>query len=128
METSIFLARVIGLVGIISTTAVVLRYKESLAFDKEAVKSPLLLYISGFIFLILGALIVVSHSIWVFDWRITITVLGWLVLLKGISRIFFPNAVRRMIEKKKNNRKFILGEVVALLISLYLLYYGFIFY
>ena len=105
-----------------------IRYKESVVLEEEAMKSPLHIYLSGFVFLILGALLVVSHSVWVFDWRIVITVLGWLVLLKGMGRIFFPDAVKRMVEKKKENRKFILGEIAVFLIGLYLLYYGFIVY
>ena len=128
METSIFLAKVIGLVCVIGVTAIMIRYKESVVLEEEAMKSPLHIYLSGFVFLILGALLVVSHSVWVFDWRIVITVLGWLVLLKGMGRIFFPDAVKRMVEKKKENRKFILGEIAVFLIGLYLLYYGFIVY
>lgn len=128
IETSIFLARVIGLVSVISTIAVMVRYKESLAFDEEAVKSPLFIYMSGFLILILGIVLVVSHPVWAFDWRIVITILSWLVFLKGIGRIFFPGAVRSLVEKKKTNPKFILGEIVVLLIGLYLLYYGFIVY
>lgn len=128
METSIFLAKVIGLVSVISTTAVMIRYKKSLAFDEEAVNNPLFTYVSGFVILILGVLLVVSHSVWVFDWRLVITIMGWLVLLKGIGRIFFPNAVRRMIERKRDNRWFLLGEVVVFLVGLYLLYYGFLVY
>lgn len=128
METSIFLAKVIGLVSVISTAAVMIRYKESLVLEEEAMKSPLHIYLSGFVILILGVLLVVSHSVWVFDWRIVITVLGWLVLLKGMGRIFFPDAIKRMVEKKKENRKFILGEIAVFLIGLYLLYYGFIVY
>jgi len=128
METSIFLAKVIGLVSVISTTAILVRYKESLAFEAEAVQSPLFVYTSGFLILILGVLLVVSHSVWTLDGRLVITLVGWLILLKGAGRIFFPNAVRRLIEKKRDNRKFILGEVVVLLVGLYLLYYGFIVY
>lgn len=128
METSIFLAKVIGLISVISTTAVMVRYKESLAFDEEAVKSLLFTYTSGFFILILGVLLIVSHSVWVFDWRLVITIMSWLVFLKGVGRIFFPHAVKRLIEKKKENRKFIFGEVAVFLVGLYLLYYGFIVY
>ena len=126
METSIFLARVIGIVGAISAIAVMLNYKKSLVFDEEAAKSGLLIYLSGFFLLILGALLVISHSVWVSDWRVVITIFGWIVLLKGVGRIFFPNHVKRLILKKKKNRAFILGEIVVLLMSFYLLYYGFI--
>ncbi len=126
IETSIFLAKVIGLVSVISTTAILLRYRESMALEKEAVKSPVNAYLSGFVFLIIGVLIIVSHSVWTLDWRLVITVLGWLVFLKGIGRIFFPKAVRQLIEKK--DRKFLIGEVVVLLVGIFLLYYGFIAY
>jgi len=128
MDTSIFLAKVIGLVSVISTIAVLARYKEHLAFEKETVKNPVLIYLGGFAFLVLGVLLVVSHSVWTLDWRLVITILGWLVLLKGVGRIFFPNAVMRLIAKKRDSRKFIMGEVVVLFIGLYLLYYGFLIY
>ena len=128
MGTSIFLAKVIGLVSVVSTIAVLVRYKEHLALEEETVKNPVLIYLSGFVFLTLGVLLVVSHSVWTLDWRVVITILGWLVLLKGAGRIFFPNAVMRLIAKRRENRKFIIGEVVVLLVGLYLLYYGFLVY
>jgi len=128
METSLFLARVIGLVSVISTAAILVRYKESLVLEDEAAKSPVLIYLSGFAFLILGVLLVVSHSVWTFDWRLVVTIMGWLLLLKGAGRMFFPASVRGMIERKRDNRWFLLGEVVVLLIGLYLLYYGFLMY
>ena len=128
METSIFLAKVIGLMSVISTTAVLIRYKGSLALEEEAMKNPVATYLSGFAILILGVLLVVSHSVWTSDWRLVITIIGWLVLLKGVGRIFFPGAVINLIEKKRNNRKFLIGEVIVFLAGLYLLYYGFLVY
>lgn len=128
MELSLFLAKVIGLVSVISTAAILIRYKQSLALEEEAVKSSVISYIAGFGILILGVLLVVSHPVWTFDWRLVITIMGWLVLLKGVGRIFLPNTVKRMIEKKRDNRRFLLGEVVMFLVGLYLLYYGFVVY
>jgi hypothetical protein len=128
MEISIFLAKVIGFVSTISAVAVLVRYKKSLALDEEAARNPAVAYFGGFGILILGVLIIVSHSVWSADWRVVITIIGWLVLLKGIGRIFFPDSVGNMIAKKKDNRLFILGEFVVLLVGLYLLYYGFLAY
>ncbi len=128
METSIFLAKVIGLVIVISTAAVLIHHKAFRALEEEVVKSPMIAYLAGFTILILGVLLVVSHSVWTLDWRIVITIVGWLVLLKGAGRIFFPNAVRRLIEKKRDNRWFLLAEIVVFLVGLYLLYYGFLAY
>lgn len=128
LETSIFLAKVIGLVSVISTVAVLIRYKKSLTLEEAAAKSPGVTYLTGFAILILGVLLVVSHSVWTSDWRLVITIVGWLVLLKGAGRMFFPDAVRRLIEKKRDDRRFLLGEVVVFCVGLYLLYYGFLVY
>jgi len=126
METSIFLARVIGLFSVIASLAILVHYKEFLKVEKEASKNFVLLYVSGFAILIIGLLVVVSHPVFTSDWRVVITLLGYAILLKGILRIFSPEFVIRMIEKKQNNRWFILGEIVLFCIGIYLLYYGFV--
>ena len=126
METSIFLAKVIGLVSVISVLAVFAQFKTFQKSEEEAARSAVFVYVSGFLILILGVLLVVSHNVWVSDWRVVITIVSWLVLLKGLGRLFFPQAVRQLIERKKNNRWFLLGEVAMLAVGLYLLYYGFL--
>ena len=48
---------------------------------------------------ILGLLIVISHNIWVQDWRIIITMLGWFVLISGLVRLIYPNTARQVVAK-----------------------------
>lgn len=126
METSIFLAKVIGLFGAISTLAIISRYKIHLVMEENAAKSPSMIYLSGFLLLMFGILITVSHQVWTLDWRVVITVLGWLILANGVMRIFFPDTVKNLVEKKKSDRRFLLAEIVTFFISVYLLYQGFI--
>ena len=126
METSLFLAKVMGLFGAISTLAIIIRYKLYVEMEVDAVKNPTTIYFSGFLFIILGVLVTVSHQVWTRDWRVVITVLGWMILAKGVIRIFLPDTVKKLIEKKKSDRRFFLAEVVGFFISLYLLYKGFI--
>ena len=123
---SIFLAKVIGLLGAISTLAVLIRYKKFIEIERYAAKNPAMICLSGFFFLIFGVLLVVGHQLWTRDWRVIITIIGWMIFIKGIGRIFFPEAVRKIIKKKNNNRSFLLAEVLALIVSLYLIYQGFI--
>jgi len=126
METSIFLAKVIGLVIVISVTAILIRYKQFLAFGKEAVMDTTIIYLSGFTIIIIGVLVIVSHFVWTRDWRLVVTLLGWSILLKGLGRVIFPDAVARMIKRKSDSRWFIVGEIAVLAIGIYLLYHGFI--
>ncbi|MDO8466663.1 MAG: hypothetical protein Q7S83_00815 [bacterium] len=126
MEHSIYLAKVIGLVSVIASLAILARYKRNIELEIEVTKIPGLTFLAGFGILVLGALMVVSHNIWVADWRVVITILSWSVLLKGTGRIFVPEAVKYMIEKKRTVRWFILGEIVLLLVGLFLMYQGFV--
>ena len=128
IETSIFLAKVIGLASVISAGAVLLRYKDAMVFEKEAVKNTSLTYASGFVFLVVGILLIVSHSFWTADWRVVITLLSWAILIKGLGRILFPKAVAVLIERKQNNRWFMAGEIFLFVVGFYLLYYGFVVY
>ena len=128
METSIFLAKVVGLSGAISTLAIIIRYKAFTEMEEQASKNPVILYLSGFTLIVLGSLLVSSHQIWTRDWRVVVTLIGWLLLVKGALRIFLPELVIRLLAKKKNNRNFMIAEVFVFLISLYLLYQGFFVY
>lgn len=128
LEISIFLAKAIGVFAIVSSLAIILNYKKTIGYEVELSKNPATVYATGFIFFVIGVLIVVSHPVFEISWRVLITFMGIAVLLKGIGRIFIPESVNKMIEKKQKNNKFIIGEVAFLIIGLYLSYYGFIVY
>ena len=51
--------------------------------------------VSGYLALIIGLATVILHNVWVADWRVVITVFGWLSLLKGIVRIGFPEITQK---------------------------------
>ena len=53
------------------------------AFAKD---SPLM-FITGFVALVVGYLIVVNHNIWAWDRVVLITIIGWMSLIKGELRI-----------------------------------------
>ena len=47
-------------------------------------------YLSGLRSLLAGLAIVNLHNTWCADWRVIITVLGWLMTIGGIIRIVVP--------------------------------------
>lgn len=99
MEISMYLARFWGslfiILGLGSVTVKflgrVIKYTE----DKTITIS------TGYITFLLGLITVTLHNIWVFDWRLAITLLGWTTLLKGIEKIAFPGRVNKKAQMFK---------------------------
>lgn len=72
---------------------------------------------TGYITFLLGLITVVLHNIWVFDWRVSITILGWITLFKGITKFGFPSHVHNQAQKFKNLAW--IWSIVIFLIGLY---------
>jgi len=52
-----------------------------------------LIFLAGLLALIGGLAIVLAHNVWTRDWRVIITVIGWLALIGGVVRIVLPQLV-----------------------------------
>jgi hypothetical protein len=90
MPTSIFLARLIGPVivaigiGLLANAAVYRKMAE------EGLRSHVLIYLSGLLMMTAGLATVLSHNVWAADWRVLITLIGWLGTIGGAVRIVIP--------------------------------------
>ena len=54
--------------------------------------------IISFMAIIIGLLNIIAHDLWVSDWRIIITLLGWLAFIKGITIFAFPDINKKWLE------------------------------
>ncbi|MBI2572659.1 hypothetical protein HYV86_02255 [Candidatus Woesearchaeota archaeon] len=101
MDITIFLARFWGslfiILGLSSIGAKflsrVIQYTENKAITIS----------TGYITFLLGLATVVAHNLWVTDWRIAVTLLGWTTLFKGIKKIVFPEHVNKIAQKFKKH-------------------------
>lgn len=125
MDTSIFLARVIGLYMLIAGFAVLVKGKRYREIVEQFVDDKALMLIVAIITLILGLLLVISHNLWVADWRVAITILAWVTMASAILRLFFPEAVVAMAQKFKMGVFFRVLAVVIMAVGAYLTYQGF---
>ena len=57
-----------------------------------------LIIVFGMLTLVAGLAIVNAHNLWVPDWRVIITVLGWLAIIRGVVAILFPVKVHELGE------------------------------
>lgn len=127
MDSSLLLARLLGVMLIVIYGGYLLNQTFYKQFWQNIADSPILLFLSGFIALLCGLLIIQFHNIWIWDWRVLITLLGWMLIFSGVARIIFPKTVLRVAQRlMTHSTSFVNGAVgVMLLIGLYLAYQGF---
>ena len=126
MQTSIFLARLIGPVFLVIGLGMLLNSDGYRATAKEFLKSRALIYLAGLLALVPGVAVVLTHNVWVFDWRLIITLFGWLLAAGGVFRILFPQQVMKIGKQLAGNDNYMLGaSLVVVALSVVLIYYGF---
>ena len=99
MDVTIFFARFYGslfmILGLLSVLAGFLKRVIKYTDDKTITVS------TGYITFLLGLVTVILHNIWVADWRVVVTVLGWTTLFKGIEKIALPGRVNKKAQMFK---------------------------
>ncbi|HET6466837.1 MAG TPA: hypothetical protein VFG43_00520 [Geminicoccaceae bacterium] len=96
MQTSMFLARLIGPVLLVMGVAMLLDRRAWRAMAEEFLGSPALIFLAGLLALVPGLAVVLTHNVWSLDWRLIVTLLGWLAVLGGVFRILLPRQVTRI--------------------------------
>ena len=124
MELSIFLAKVIGIWSLVSGISLIKNTKYIRNFVRKIVNEQLSLWIGGLLALIIGALLVVSHNIWV-GWPMIITIIGWLSLIKGIFYMVFPEKIKDLIKWYLKILNFSMFGVIYLVLGAFLCWKGF---
>jgi uncharacterized protein YjeT (DUF2065 family) len=103
MQTSAFLARLIGPVFLLVGIGLLANPSAYRMMAEEFLRSRALLYLSGILTMPIGLAIVLTHNVWTTDWRVIITILGWLAAAGGALRMVFPQTVeivgRRMLDQ-----------------------------
>lgn len=79
---------------------------------------------TGYITLIMGLVTVILHNVWVWDWRIAITILGWSTIIKGIQKIGFPEFIHKQAQRFKKGQ--MISAAIMILLGTWLLWMSFI--
>jgi hypothetical protein len=98
MDTSKSLARLMGpillVIGIGMAFGLMMEGEGYSNVLKEFIANRALIFLTGVLALLAGVAIVNVHNVWVPDWRVIITVLGWLLVLRGVMLLVFPLTVQ----------------------------------
>lgn len=93
MQRSFYLARLIGPLLVVIGLGILFNGDVYRAMADEFLKSHALIYLSGLLALVAGLALVNAHNVWSDDWRLLITILGWLAVIGGTLRILVPQQV-----------------------------------
>lgn len=77
---------------------------------------------TGYITMLLGLVTVVAHNVWVWDWPVVITVLGWMTLIKGIGKVGFPGLINKKAQMFKSQS--VVWGIAIFLIGVFIFWIG----
>lgn len=121
---SIILAKILGLYFLAIGLSLVLNPQQFQKF-KGFIHNESAMILGGIIALMIGATIVSLHNMWVFEWPVIITILGWWSLIKGFGILAFPeisNHFEFLFNRKSSFYRFL--GLTYLAIGLFLGYHG----
>jgi hypothetical protein len=130
MTASRYIARLMGpvllAIGIGMIVGLMTEGDSYAALMKEFVGSRALIFLMGALTLAAGLAIVNAHNLWVPDWRVLVTVLGWLFIIRGAFALVFPTLVQRLGEDVSAGRTGIVaGAAVTLVLGAFLSVMGY---
>ena len=127
MQTSIFLARLIGPFCLALGLGVLASGANYRALAEEFLNSRALVFLAGLISLPAGLAILLTHNVWVLAWPVIITILGWLLVIGGTIRLVIPQqaaAVGRTFVARPSHQ--MLAVAIRLTLGATLSFFGYI--
>ena len=90
VPAAILIARLIGPLFAALGLGLLLNATFYAAAVGEGVHSPVLIAIAGMATLAAGLAILNAHRAWTADWRVLVTVIGWIFIIAGLIRLILP--------------------------------------
>jgi len=100
MQNALWLASIFGpLLAIVGLW--MLLYHENMMKVLNSIKStPALFYMSGWMSLLIGLVIVSQYNVWMANLAVLITLLGWVLIIRGILALFIPQLLIKLTMEK----------------------------
>jgi hypothetical protein len=83
-----------------------------------------LLWVTGLITFVTGTVIVALHNVWSADWRVLVTLLGWLTVVKGAVILLIPSSMMLFYRRFLSDHLLTYSGIYALVLGGFLLFLG----
>ncbi|HEV8051298.1 MAG TPA: hypothetical protein VGP47_02305 [Parachlamydiaceae bacterium] len=127
ISTSLLFAKALGMYLTIVGIAILLHPKRFRTWYNKIITDDFHFLFGSTLALFIGVFIVALHNVWVFNWPIIITLIGYWSMFKGAGFLIIPNFVKvfkPFIDAKTLTYRF--SGIVWIIIGLFLLYHGYV--
>ena len=126
MNTSRFIARLIGPLFLVMGLGMVIEGDLVRVLSQEFLSNISLIYLAGMLTLVAGLAIINTHNVWEANWRVIVTILGWLAVLGGVIRLLFPGKVQALgVGMLSHPHAMIISGAVVLVVGAVLCWTGY---
>jgi uncharacterized protein YjeT (DUF2065 family) len=127
MPVSVFLARLLGPLLLLPGIGLLVNPHAFRTMATEVVASPTLVYLFGLLDFTAGLAIVLVHNVWTANWRVLITLIGWLLLIRGTARILITDTLMGYAKTLiRNKRLYPVSGGTLVILGLVLCYFGYV--
>jgi hypothetical protein len=127
MQASIFLARLLGPILLLPGIGLFVNQRAFRTMGTEVIGSVTWVYLLGLIDFAAGLAILLVHNVWVADWRVLITLIGWLLLIRGLVRVLLTEtAMSYAKDKFRGQSIYHISGAVLVILGLVLCYFGYV--
>ncbi|MDD5110009.1 MAG: hypothetical protein PHI63_02220 [Patescibacteria group bacterium] len=123
MTLSNYLAELWGITIVVVALTLLIKPKLLKKLFAE-VENEATMFFWGVVTFIIGVAMVLAHNVWVPDWRVAITILGWLSMFEGLDVLFLPERMKKRWSKMEN-WQWVTIFMFLLIVGLILTYLGF---
>ena len=118
-------AKWFGIVSIILSLGILFNIENSRQLAAELIDTASGYIVGGVLPLIFGSWVITQHNQWTSGWSLAVTIIGWLMLLVGLFRLWFVQAWRQLLKENLDTIP-ILFSLFGLAIGILLTYVGFV--
>lgn len=127
MYPTVLIAKFLGILFIVFALTVFTRPAQFKIALKEVISNPAHFLLITFINLVGGTLLVLFHNDWEWSWALLVTLLCWILFIRAIGMMFFPEKISAALVKVlENPLHFRMVASIHLILGLFLIYIGFI--
>lgn len=120
------LLQVIGICYLVVGVGLLINTKYYKKMLQDFSESRAVMFLSGFLSLVAGYFIIANYNVWVLDWSVIITIVGWGALIKGIILLILPKVMVKISRYFTHHNGWLVFEgIIATILGTLITYVSF---